>query len=75
MPHHAVTIAMPPRPPKKLKTRISPSAEFWIPTSIATARRSRSGSPATRAAAQPLAIAVALCNRTAKTTKPTQSTK
>jgi hypothetical protein len=45
MPHQAVTMAMPPRPSKKLNIRIRPSAEFWMPTSIDTARRSRSGRP------------------------------
>jgi hypothetical protein len=46
MPHHAAISAMPPRPPKKVKISTSASAEFWMPTSIEVARRSRSSSPA-----------------------------
>ena len=44
MPHQAVTMAMPPRPPKKLNTSTRPSPEFWMPVSKATARQSRSAS-------------------------------
>src|ERR1035437_7036502 len=37
MPHHAVMTAMPPRPSKKLKIRIRPRPEFWMPHSMDTA--------------------------------------
>ena len=33
-PHQAATMAMPPKPLKNEKMRMSPSAEFWMPTSM-----------------------------------------
>ncbi len=54
MPHHAATRAMPPCPPKKVKVRISPRPEFWIPVSMAMLRLFPMGQPnASRQEASP----------------------
>ncbi len=75
IPHHAATRAIPPSPSKKAKISARERAEFWIPTSMEIARRSRSGSRNAAAAAYPDDRATALCSRTATATNPMYSTK
>jgi len=45
MPHQPATIAIPPRPPKNVNTRPSPSPALRMPTSKVIALRSRVPSP------------------------------
>ena len=49
MPHQPATIAMPPSPPKKVKTSPSPRPALRMPTSNVIALRSRVPSPPTTA--------------------------
>ena len=75
MPQKAATIAMPPSPWKKPKINTRPRAEFWMPVSIVTERRSNSDRPASRATLQPAPSASALCSTTSTATSPANCRK
>ena len=64
MPHHAATIAIPPRPLKKLKISISPRPEFCIPVSMAIVRLSITGRLKVLAVKYPIINAMLLCSNT-----------